>query len=145
MRRRGLYDGSFQNLLFWKLYFLDPPFPYTAALMYWHNVSHNKLSLMDRIYQKALAYIKIEGVVWIRQMLVRTIIIWETRHVFVKHRCPRRQQSQTMAKISKSYILTLSLPLALFLPPGACDISEVWATLRWTYSPSLVTVWPPKL
>ena len=29
-----------------------------------------------------------------------------TRHVFVKHRCPRRQQSPNMAKISKSYILT---------------------------------------
>ena len=29
-----------------------------------------------------------------------------TRHVFVKHGCLRRQQSQTMAKISKSYILT---------------------------------------
>ena len=28
------------------------------------------------------------------------------RHVFVKHGCPRRQQSQNMAKISKSYILT---------------------------------------
>ena len=26
--------------------------------------------------------------------------------MFVKHGCPRRQQSQTMAKISKSYILT---------------------------------------
>ena len=33
-----------------------------------------------------------------------------TRHVFVKHGCPRRQQSQTMAKISKSYILTLPHP-----------------------------------
>ena len=30
----------------------------------------------------------------------------KTRHVFVKHGCPRRQQSQNMAKISKSYILT---------------------------------------
>ena len=29
-----------------------------------------------------------------------------TRHVLVKHGCPRRQQSQKMAKISKSYILT---------------------------------------
>ena len=29
-----------------------------------------------------------------------------TRHVFVKHGCPWRQQSQNMAKISKSYILT---------------------------------------
>ena len=29
-----------------------------------------------------------------------------TRHVFVKHGCPRRQQSLNMAKISKSYILT---------------------------------------
>ena len=30
-------------------------------------------------------------------------------------------------------------------PPVACDVGQVWATLRWTYSPSLVTVWPPKL
>ena len=29
--------------------------------------------------------------------------------------------------------------------PGAWDASEVWATLRWTYSPSLFTVWLPKL
>ena len=29
-----------------------------------------------------------------------------TRHVFVNHGCPRQQQSQNMAKISKSYILT---------------------------------------
>ena len=25
--------------------------------------------------------------------------------------------------------------------PRACDRSKVWATLRWTYSPSFVTVW----
>ena len=30
----------------------------------------------------------------------------KTRHVFVKHRCPWRQQNRNMAKISKSYILT---------------------------------------
>ena len=30
----------------------------------------------------------------------------KTRHVFVKHGCTRPQQSQNMAKISKSYILT---------------------------------------
>ena len=29
-----------------------------------------------------------------------------TRHVFVKNGCPWRQQSQTMAKVSKPYILT---------------------------------------
>ena len=34
----------------------------------------------------------------------------KTRHVFVKHGCPRRQQSQNMAKISKSYILTHPTP-----------------------------------
>ena len=34
----------------------------------------------------------------------------KTRHVFVKHGCPRRQQSQIMAKISKSYILTQPHP-----------------------------------
>ena len=30
--------------------------------------------------------------------------------MFVKHGCPRRQQSQNMAKISKSYILTPTHP-----------------------------------
>ena len=35
---------------------------------------------------------------------------FKTRHVFVKHGCPRRQQSKNMAKISKSYILTLPNP-----------------------------------
>ena len=30
----------------------------------------------------------------------------QTKHVFVKHRCPRQQQSPNIAKISKSYILT---------------------------------------
>ena len=34
----------------------------------------------------------------------------KTRHVFVKHGCPQRQQSQNMAKICKSYILTLPNP-----------------------------------
>ena len=33
-------------------------------------------------------------------------LLLSTRHVFVKHRCPRRQQSQNMSKIFKSYILT---------------------------------------
>ena len=33
-----------------------------------------------------------------------------TRHAFVKHGCPRRQQSQNMAKISKSYIMTSPHP-----------------------------------
>ena len=39
----------------------------------------------------------------------------KTRHVFVKHGYPWRQQSQNMAKISKSYILTT----------GACDVNVV--------------------
>ena len=62
--------------------------------------------------------------------------------VFVKHGCPRRQQSQTMAKISKSYIFDPAPS------PRACDASEVWATIRWTngsvpvetYSPNWI--WP---
>ena len=29
--------------------------------------------------------------------------------------------------------------------PGACDVSDVWGTHRWTYSPSLVTVSSLKL
>ena len=38
--------------------------------------------------------------------LVRNKIHIKTRHVFVKHRCHRWQQSQTMTKISKSFIMT---------------------------------------
>ena len=30
-------------------------------------------------------------------------------------------------------------------PPGACYVSEVWNTVRWTYSPSLVTLGLSKL
>ena len=33
-------------------------------------------------------------------------LLFKTRHVFVKHGCPRWQQSPSVAKISKSYILT---------------------------------------
>ena len=38
---------------------------------------------------------------------------WTELDMFVKYGCPRQQQSQTMAKISKSYILTPP-------HPGAC-------------------------
>ena len=62
----------------------------------------------------------------------------KNRHVFVKHWCPRRQQSQNMAKISV-------LQFGPAQPPGACDVSEVWGTHRWTYSLSLVTVSSSKL
>ena len=31
-----------------------------------------------------------------------------------------------------------------FKSPGACDVSEMWGTHRWTYSPSLVTISAPK-
>ena len=60
-----------------------------------------------------------------------------TKHVFVKHGCPQRQQSQNMIK----YLSPTFWP---YPTPGACDISEVWATLRWTSSPSLVTLSPSK-
>ena len=62
---------------------------------------------------------------------------YQTRHVFVKHRCPRRQQSHNMAK--------LVLHFDPAPPPGVWEINEVWGTHRWTYSPSLVTESLPKL
>ena len=71
------------------------------------------------------------------QNSIQFILFEETRHVFVKHGCPRRQQSPNTAKISRSYILTPR--------PGTWAVSEVWEILRWTYSPSLVTVSSPKL
>ena len=58
-----------------------------------------------------------------------------SRHMFVKHRCPRQQQSQNLAK---SYILTPPHP------QGMCCQWD-WATLRWTYTPFLVSVWPSNL
>ena len=55
------------------------------------------------------------------------------KDVFLKHRCRPWQQSPIKAKIiSKSYILTP--------PPLSCDVSEVWATLVWTSSQSLVYI-----
>ena len=56
--------------------------------------------------------------------------------VFMEHGCPRRQQSQNMAKSASP----------TFWPhPGTWDVGKVWANYIWTYSPSLVTVWPPQL
>ena len=40
--------------------------------------------------------------------------------MFVKHGCPRRQQSQNMAKISKSYILTPPHPQGHIMS-GKCE------------------------
>ena len=52
------------------------------------------------------------------------------RHVFVKHGCPRWQESPKF----------WSCPTI-----GACDVNEVWTALTWTYSPNLATVWQLKL
>ena len=53
-------------------------------------------------------------------------LIIQTRHVFVKHGCPQRQQSQNMAKISKSYILTPPHPQEQVMSvKGAEPIDEV--------------------
>ena len=49
-----------------------------------------------------------------------------TRHVFIKHGCPRRQQSENMIKISKSYILTLPNP------QGHVMSVKCEQTHRWT-------------
>ena len=38
----------------------------------------------------------------------------KTRHVFVKHECPQRQQSQNMTTISKSYILSPPNPRGMW-------------------------------
>ena len=43
---------------------------------------------------------------WTRWAHTSSAQVTLTRHLFVKHGCPRQQQSHTMAKISKSYIFT---------------------------------------
>ena len=50
---------------------------------------------------------------------------FKTRHVFVKHGCPRRQQSQNMANISKSYILTPPHPEGHVMSVK-CEEPKVW-------------------
>ena len=63
----------------------------------------------------------------------------KTRHVFVKHGCPRRQQSQNMAKISKSYILTPPHPKGRVMSVKCEEpIDELTVQVQ-------VTVSPPKL
>ena len=68
-----------------------------------------------------------------------TFFTISTRHMLVKTRMPRQEQSQNMANISNFYILA---------PPmggGAWDVSEVRRSNRLAYSPSLLTVSSPKL
>ena len=50
--------------------------------------------------------------------VLRSLAQVQTKHVFVKLGCPLRQQSQNMAKMSKSYIFTHPTP-------GAWDVREV--------------------
>ena len=78
---------------------------------------------------------------WYRQTNSHSLreirLIRQPRHVFVKHRCLQQQQSQNMVK--NLQVLHFDLP-----NPGTCDVSEVWGTHIWTYSPILVTVSSPK-
>ena len=61
--------------------------------------------------QHEVAVIKINEKVNVTWLLnLSRIKANKTRHVFVKHGCPRQQQSRNMAKISKSYILTTPHP-----------------------------------
>ena len=54
-----------------------------------------------------------------------------TRYALVKHGCP----GSNKVKIWQTY-----LSPTFWHPRGAWDVSEVWGSNRWTYSPSLFTV-----
>ena len=61
----------------------------------------------------------------------------KTRHVFVKHGCPQRQQSQNMAKISQSNILTPPLPqghgMSVKCEEPLAELTvQVWVTVSST-------------
>ena len=60
-----------------------------------------------------------------------------------KHKCPWRQQSQNMVKSLCPTFWPCPIPRL----PGehVYDVSEVWATITWIYSSSLVIVSPLKL
>ena len=55
--------------------------------------------------------------------------------VFLRHGYHRRQQRQNLQVLHFDHAP----------PTGVWDISDVWGTNKWTYSPSLVTVSLPKL
>ena len=69
----------------------------------------------------AIIYVNTKSVCW---------IIW-TRRVCETQMPPAATKSK-YGKISKSQILTPPQT------PGSCDVSEVWGTLWWSYSPSLI-------
>ena len=67
-----------------------------------------------------------------------------TRHVLVKHGFPRRQQSQNMAKISESYILTLPHPQGHMMSVKCEEpiAPPVIVYGRWWFSPDKITDCP---
>ena len=103
----------------------------------WVRFPLDSRSLVKPIHMKSSMVFIRKLVILSRCVRINIQMKYQTRYVFVKHRCPRRQQSHNMAKFSKSYILTP--------PPGVWDVSEMWGTHRWTYSPSLVTESSPTL
>ena len=62
-------------------------------------------SLVKPIHMKSSMVFIRKLVILSRCVRINIQMLYQTRHVFVKHRCPRRQQSLNMAKFSKSYIL----------------------------------------
>ena len=73
----------------------------------WPTVSTSPLKLLNRIWQNLTGKeysLTISSTKFVFFGQIQKKII--TRHVFVKPGCPRRQQNQTLAKFSKSYILT---------------------------------------
>ena len=82
-------------------------------------------------------FFKTKYVVWKETLIfannfTKYIII--ITNVFLKHGWPRWQQSQNLSPI----FWPRTIPGTY--DAGTYDVSEVWATNRWTYSPS-----PPKL
>ena len=77
------------------------------------NQQHDKKRMCSDQSSRKFVFLTGQLVWWVFNILPDQIKIYqtrlflcETRHVLVKHRCHRPQQSQTMANISKSYILT---------------------------------------
>ena len=67
-----------------------------------------------------------------RNIFITVLITILTRHVFVKH----VKHVSNKVQIWQKSLSPIFWPRPI---PGGCDVSEVWGTHRWTYSPSLVT------
>ena len=105
------------------------------VILLWYNRLWSRDYLLDEYYSVPGTHMSPVVALIEDATSPETLGYQRTRHMFAKHGCPLQQQSRSMAKICKSYILTSLHPLGRGMS----------VKCERTYSPSLVTVSSPRL